>query len=45
MRDVLLQKNLTNDNIKIIHAKRYASRVGVRAIQEISSAKDYYKAD
>jgi len=30
---------------KINRAKRYASRVGVGAIQEISSAKNYYKAD
>ncbi|WP_239984652.1 restriction endonuclease [Lentibacillus sediminis] len=29
----------------VVQAKRYKKKVGVRAIQEISSAKSYYKAD
>ena len=40
--DIILK---SNDTVKIIQAKRYASRVGVRAVQEISSAKNYYNAD
>lgn len=30
---------------RIIQAKRYSKKVGVRAVQEISSAKNYYDAD
>lgn len=29
----------------IVQAKRYKSKVGVKAVQEIASAKSYYKAD
>ncbi len=40
--DLILEK----DNIKtVVQAKRYKSKVGVKAIQEIVAAKGYYKAD
>lgn len=37
---------LTKNNRKtVVQAKRYADKVGIKAIQEIVSAKVYYKAD
>ncbi|MCX7870768.1 MAG: restriction endonuclease [bacterium] len=40
--DLILEK----DDIKtLVQAKRYKSKVGVKAIQEIVAAKGYYKAD
>ncbi len=40
--DLILEK----DNKKtVVQAKRYKSKVGVKAIQEIVAAKGYYKAD
>ena len=37
---------LTKDQIKIaVQAKRYKNKVGIKALQEISSAKKYYNVD
>ncbi len=37
---------LTKENKKIVvQAKRYQSKIGVKAVQEIIGAKGYYKAD
>jgi len=38
--DLIIQSN-TGEK-KIIQAKRYSSKVGIRAVQEVSSAKNYY---
>ncbi|MDK7669177.1 restriction endonuclease [Cytobacillus oceanisediminis] len=35
----------TNDNKIVVQAKRYKKKVGIKAVQEIVSAKNYYKAD
>lgn len=40
--DLILSKK---DNKTIVQAKRYKRNVGIRAVQEIASAKNYYKAD
>ena len=40
--DLLIEKN----NIKtVVQAKRYFKKVGIKAIQEVSGAKGYFKAD
>lgn len=41
--DLVIKSN-TNEQT-VIQAKRYSSRVGVRAVQEISTARSYYNAD
>ncbi|WP_345242053.1 restriction endonuclease [Pontibacillus salipaludis] len=40
--DILARKN---DRVYAIQAKRYASSVGNKAVQEVVSGKEYYKAD
>ena len=35
----------TNGKRIIVQAKRYKNKVGIKAVQEISSAKNYYRAD
>ena len=40
--DLILRKN---KEITVVQAKRYKNKVGNKAVQEIVSAKPYYKAD
>ncbi|KMY43392.1 hypothetical protein AC622_03265 [Bacillus sp. FJAT-27916] len=35
----------SNEKKIIVQAKRYSSKVGIKAVQEISSAKNFYNAD
>ena len=35
----------SSDNKIVVQAKRYNSKVGMSAIQEVYTAKKYYKAD
>lgn len=40
--DLILEKN----GIKtVVQAKRYSSKVGIKAVQEVACAKEYYNAD
>lgn len=36
---------LTKENKTVIQAKRYKNNVGIRAVQEVISAREFYKAD